>query len=477
MERRNLSLFDQVFVRLEAPGRPMHVAALMIFQLPPGHAAGFVRGLVDSARAAPVTVPPWNRVLTSPSRWQPLPRTVEATAIDLEHHVRHLALPAPGGERELGQMISRLHSQPLDLRRPLWECSYIEGLGHGRFAVYLKLHHALLDGVSGARMIMRSLSAAPEQDTPAFWNHPGAVPQARPAGRHPQAAGPLDLLRAARASLRLYRRQERSDRVTLRSAPVTLLNRAVGPQRRVATQSFALARLKRAAGRAGVSLNDLVLAMVGGSLRRYLMDLGQLPEAPLTAGVAVSTRAAGDDRVGNAASVILATLGTASADPLARLEQVHRSSAAAKQALQEVPRGAVVPYTLLATAPFTLGLLSGTASRLPPTFNTLVSNVPGIEEPRFLCGARLLHLYPVSIVQPGQALNFTCYSHAGQLNFGITACRDAVPRMQRIAVGLETALRELESALGLGAAPEELSHMENNLSQKVKSSARRAGTV
>lgn len=449
MTARRLSMLDTTFLQLESRRTPMHVAALMLFELPEGASAEFVGDIVQRFRAVKIFRNPWNYRLRRASRLQFLPRLEEVQDVDLEYHVRHLSLPRPGGERELGQLIARLHSQPLDLRKPLWEVHLVEGLGQNRFALYVKVHHALADGISATRMLIGALSTeARSLGQLPFW---AVDPDARGKGSPPAAPAPAAarpsltaMAAASRAAWRTWTARSDGEEVTLRNAPKTLLNQDIYSQRRFATHTEPLARLKAIAKAADASLNDVVLALVGSTLRDYLGDHDVLPRRSLTAAVPVSLHVSGDTRIGNNVSMMFATLGTHIADDGVRLEAVKASTRAGKERLRSLPAGSQQLYPALVLAPFFAGVAAGINGRLRPPFNVIVSNVPGAPDERYLFGARLAHCYPVSIPTHGGALNVTCFSHAGQLNFGLVACRDSVPHVQQMAVNLGPAVDRLE---------------------------------
>lgn len=443
-----MPLLDAASIQLEGRDMPMHVAGLLTFEFPSNlsdsERKGFISDLVSRWRNDNRIHYPWNQVLTRATRWQVQPATKDIYDLDLEYHVRQWSLPAPGGERELGQMVAWIHELPMDLRKPLWECHFIEGLSGNRFALYVKMHHALVDGISATRLLVGGLPQE-EGDVPGapFWTKPQPDHPIRP-DRMPLPSF-ADLKTALTASLKL--RGDHDPLTTFASAPRSILNGAIGAHRRVATQSFEMDRLKRVAKARDASLNDVVMAIVGGALRDYLLDADALPEESLTAALPVSTRKPGDTSIGNQVSMIFGTLGTDIADPAERLEQVKASTRAGKSMVQELPPSALLPYSLFSTGPYLSSVILGRAGKAKPIFNTVVSNVPGHRETRYLNGARLQHVYPVSLIMPGVPLNFTCVSHENHLNFGIVACRDRVPRVQRVAVGMAKSLAELEQAV------------------------------
>ncbi|MBW4935404.1 wax ester/triacylglycerol synthase family O-acyltransferase [Marinobacter sp. F4206] len=453
MTLRKMPLLDAASLQLEGKKMPMHIAALMTFSYPASltdhERKTFVSGLVARWREETRVVYPWNQVLTRPTRWQLRPTTREVYDLDLEYHLRQWSLPAPGGEKELGHMIAWIHELPMDLEKPLWECHFIEGLSENRFALYVNIHHALVDGISGTRLVVGSLSTDADSLSAPMWAKAQAQAEAGTGEVKEPERGALprlaDLKAGAAASLKLRTKNETL--TTFRSTPETILNGPIGSHRRVATQHFELARLKTLAKTTGATVNDVVMAIVGGALREYLIEANALPEDSLTAALPVSTRKPGDVSIGNQVSLLFGSLGTNIADPALRLEHVKRSTQAGKAMLNGLPAHAVNVYSLLSTGPFLSSVVLGLGRTGRQLFNTTVSNVPGQREARYLDGAELLHVYPVSLIMPGIPLNFTCVSQGDFLNFGMVACRDRVPHVQRLAGLMAEALAELEKNL------------------------------
>lgn len=463
-----LALNDAAWLYIEKSTMPMHVASLAVFALPEGASESYLQDLVAEWRRTTRFVAPFNLRLKGQVLGLAIPAW-EALAddrIDLDYHLRHSALPRPGGERELGILVSRLHSNPLDRSRPLWEIHLIEGLEGGRFALYTKVHHAQVDGMGGMRLLERMMSAEPaRRDMPPVWAVGLRDPAGDPAEPEPGLAAKLgDLVRGglgqardtATAALALAEMgwkaaQGGSDDATPYLAPPSILNGRIRGKRRFATQHYPLARIKAAAKAARVTINDVLLGLCAGALRRYLLELDALPDKPMTASVPVSVRAAGDDSVGNAISFIFANLHTDLAEPLARLAAIAQGTLHAKDDLQKLPKGAVDNYTSLLMAPYLAQLLLGIGLVRRPMNNLVISNLPGPAETLYFNGARMEQFYPVSLVLDGQALNITVVSYAGQFNLGFTGCRDSLPHMQKLAVYTGEVLAELETALGLGA--------------------------
>lgn len=457
---RRLTPNDAMFLFGESRETMMHVASLMPFSPPQDAPPDYLRAIVDEFRDQRTLEPPWNLRLETPN-WlkNPLPAWVEDTEPDIDYHLRRSALPSPGDERELGVLVSRLHGNPIDFHRPPWEMHLIEGLEGDRFALYTKMHHALIDGFTGNRMLARSLSRDPaDRSHPLFF----AIPEPARKHRDTPATSPFDALvegaklqfeaaKEVASAVRDFFRAVRvgGDRpVGPLEAPNSILNGRIGRNRRFATQQYDFDHVKGLAKRAGGTLNDIVLALCAGSLRRFLKELGALPDAPLVAMLPVNVRPKDDVGGGNAVGSILVSLATDVADPKARFETIISSTRRAKEVLQQLSRQAIVQLSALMMMPSGLQTVTGLLGRTRPQFNVVISNVPGPDQPLYFRGARLEAVYPVSIPIHGQALNITVQSYAGTLNFGFTGCRDTLPHMQRLAVYTGEALAEIDKAYG-----------------------------
>jgi len=466
-----LNPLDAAWLLTESRATANHVGGLLTFALPPDAPPDFLRRLMHEFRRHRHFAPPWNRRLKYPSfTLNPVPVWVEDDDIDLEYHMRHAALPFPGGERELGELIGRLHSTPLDLARPPWECTLIEGLEGGRFAMYTKMHHSLIDGISGVKLLQRAMSTERDKSeaTAPFWESAAegrrseaeGGPRKRASGATPTIASALDVaaealrgqmrsvpqLAAAFAKIVGRIGQPGEGLQVPFDSPRSVLNGRVRDKRRFATAQFELARLRTLASAAGGTINDVVLSLCGGALRRFLIDREALPDQTLTAGIPVSVRPKDDEGTGNAISFIVSTLGTDLDDPVQRLRAIQASVQHAKAHVQGLPRAAMLQYTMLLMAPTILTLLTGIGGRTRPMFNITISNVPGPQAPLYWRGAELLAIYPVSIVTHGQALNITCHSYNGRMFFGFTGCHASLPSLQKLALHAEAAVQELEAA-------------------------------
>jgi WS/DGAT/MGAT family acyltransferase len=466
---RLLKPADAVWLLNERRDTPAHVGGLMQCSKPAGASESFVAELVASWRAQSTFRAPFNlrpRLVPLPA-WDQLPDD----EIDLDYHLRHSALPHPGGERELGILISRLHTNQLDRHRPLWECHVIEGLADDRFAVYWKFHHSQLDGMAAMKLLDRAFAMDPdERDRPPLWALGVGTRRRREVERPAPPAGVLDRAgalalapaRGGRAALGLAGAAGRITGVGLRQvretvrprdadhavpfrAPRTVLNGTIHAPRRFATQHYGVDRLKGIAREHDATINDVLLALCGGAIRRYLHERDELPSRSLVATLPVSVRAADDEGGGNAITFIHSLLGTDVDDHADRMRRVVASTGAAKRLIAELPRASMDAYTMLLMGPYLGQLALGLGARGRPMHNIVISNVRGPAEPRYIDGARVDEMFPVSLLFDGQALNITAVSYAGEFCIGFTGCRDSLASMQRIAVYCGDAVDELDA--------------------------------
>jgi WS/DGAT/MGAT family acyltransferase len=449
-----MSPTDAMFLIGESREQPMHVGSLQVFELPDTPDPDLLRTTLQDMLAQDDVAPlfrrrPYRSVATL-GQWA----WKDDDDVDLEHHVRHSALPKPGRVRELLALVSRLHGTPLDRQRPLWEVHLIEGLEGNRFAVYTKLHHAVMDGVSGMRLLQRALSPTPEADQPAFWTmRPRRSAPSEGPGPNPLLALPKATVQAVAEMAQLTPRVLRLGEQALRAqaatlpgqAPRSMLNVQIAGSRRYAAQSYSLERMRLVAKGAGVTVNDVLLAMSAGALRSYLLEHDALPSSQLVAMTPVSLRndAGEDDSSGNAVGAILAGLATDEADPERRLAKIADSTRRAKDVMRGLSQLQATALSVGVMLPMAVNSLTGMYRVGTLPFNVVISNVPGPRDSLYLHGARLSGLYPLSIPVNGQAMNITATSYVDEMGIGLTACRRSVPRVQRMLAGLDHALDEL----------------------------------
>jgi diacylglycerol O-acyltransferase / wax synthase len=449
-----MSPTDAVFLMIESREHPMHVGGLQLFEPPDGAGPEFARETYEALIAQCDLQPTFRK---RPARLLGGIGNIgwaydDEDDIDVGYHVRRSALPSPGRVRDLLEMTSLLHGTLLDRHRPLWEAHLVEGLSDGRFALYTKFHHALIDGVSAVKLMQRTLSTDPhDPEVRAIWNLPRRRRSGGPSRLQTLTQTAKSIAGLGPSTWSLARAALVEQQLTLPfSAPRTMLNVRIGGARRCAAQSWSLDRIKNIKQAAGVTVNDVVLAMCAGALRYYLLDQHALPDTPLVAMVPVSLRTKEEaDSGGNMVGSILCNLATDVEDPAKRLETISESMRGNKKVLSELPRLQAFALSAFLIAPLGLTAIPGFVSSTPPPFNIVISNVPGPTEPMYWGGARLDGNYPMSIALDGQALNITVVNNAGNIDFGLVGCRRSVPHLQRLLGHLESSLKDLERAVGV----------------------------
>lgn len=461
---RALTPLDSAFLTGETREMPMHVGILLLFRPPPGASKTYLSELYRECVSVPEFRTPFNQKLVHPPSRLGLPHWDDDPAFDPEYHLRLSALPTPQRYRELFVLISRLHGTLLDRSRPLWEYHFIEGLESGQFAVYNKIHHALLDGTAGMRLLQSTLSEDPDVRNMPFTLAKQAE-RARPERQKKQSddfdfARIADLLqtqlgtipgvvRALRHAAESWTRPREERMAFPFEAPRSPLNPRITGARRFVAQSYSLERIDAVRKVFDATVNDIVLAMCASALRRYLIEHASgVPERPLTAMTPVSIRPRDGEDFGNAVTAVLVSLGTNIEDPGKRFEAIRASMADAKGLIRELSYAEVMLFTILTASPVMLPMALGLTAAMPAV-NIVISNVPGPRKTLYWNGARLEGMYPVSIVAHGMAVNITVTSYAGSLDFGIVGCRKSVPRIQRLIDFLEDGLAELEEVAGL----------------------------
>ncbi|WP_319454622.1 MULTISPECIES: wax ester/triacylglycerol synthase family O-acyltransferase [unclassified Mycobacterium] len=450
-----ISPTDAMFLVGESREHPMHVGGLQLFEPPADAGSDFVRNIYEEIVKRDDFQPTFRK---HPGRMFGGFSSVTwdfDDDVDIDYHLRRSALPRPGRVRDLLELTSRMHGTLLDRHRPLWEAHLIEGLDDGRFAVYVKFQHALVDGISAQRLLMRALTTDPDDlELRVPWTLGPKKRSKAPASRSPLRSlvdtvgtvaglGP-SALGVARAAL-----FEQELTMPFR-APKTMFNVPIGGARRVAAQSWPLARIRAIKTAAGVTVNDVVLAMCAGALRGYLGEHDALPDTPLIAMVPLSLRSKDNqDAGGNMVGTILCNLATHLEDPAQRLESISTSMRDNKKVFADLSTSQALALSAFLMSGMALGVVPGFVSSAPPPFNIVISNVPGAREPMYWGGARLDGNYPLSIPLDGQALNITLTNNADNLDFGLVGCRRNVPHLQRLLLHLEDSLADLERAVGV----------------------------
>jgi len=450
-----LNFQDTAFLRLENADRPFHVAGMLVFSPPPGARPGYLRRIVrEVGQALPDANALFRRKLEGADTAAPY--WVEASDYDPGFHVQHYSLPYPGNLEELHAMLSRAHERLLDRSRPLWEWHVIEGLPHNRFALYCKVHHALIDGVGAMNMIDTLLSENPRAPVGTALRGAKPTPAREEDRAHPRSRtfGQLShvvegLLAQGKAIpevasmlLRMGRDATKDAPPLPFTAPHAIMNTDISHRRRLITANFPLASVRRIGAAVDGTINDALVAICGGALRSYLLEHKQLPRQTLLAGMPMSVRTP-DAEHGNQLSTVVCSFATHMRDPLSRLRHISRSTRQAKQHVRGLSQTAREDYMNLILIPTMVLTLAHAATSVPPAFNVIVSNVPGPARPLYLGGSRLEEIYPLSLVTDAQALNITAVSCGTKLCLGVTACPDNLPGIDRLGQHLNAAYKEL----------------------------------
>jgi diacylglycerol O-acyltransferase / wax synthase len=436
---------DAGWLWLESPTNHMHGSVVAIFSKPAGAGSDYVASIVRDMRGFTVPTPPFDRRLDRRLRGRLWPTWRIVEEIDPDYHLRHIHVPAPGGPEEFHALISQLQGVALDHKHPLWTIDVIEGLEGDRFAVFGKMHHALADGVAALAIVGQWLSEDPdERGMPPIWAY--RRPKRKGRKRAPQKRTPPNPLGALTATVNAARYAVAGVSARPWTAPRSVLNKPISAGRRVATASYELDRFRVVAERGGGTINDVVLAVCAGALRRYLGDSEQLPGRPLVTNIPVSVRK-DSGAAGNAISWAMISLATDISDPSQRFHAIREGTVKAKQRLSGMSAGTIDTYTLMAVTPILVEQVTRAGGHTPPQFNVPISNVPGPRNRMYLNGAPMQEIQALTVIYGGQALNVVTLSYAERLDFAFTACADVLADVDRLADACGEALEELEAVL------------------------------
>lgn len=494
-----LSFWDASFLMMEGPTSPMHGCGIQVYRVTEGDAKDTTDALYERWRGYPVSASPCNQALL-PAGWlkstfSPAWVTLKPEEIDLDYHFKRWALPSGGSDIQLNDFCSRLASQQLDMTRPLWELHLIDGVDDNSFAICLKMHHALFDGLRGMRWTVSTWNPDPSvRDTAPPWTTEirgesveeprslritGAVrkmmgiygrfgerimdwgPVAAHLNRTERVAGLLGavggqvagvpkIAATMRETVKTSRDKE-SGLAAPYTAPKTFLAEPLTKQRKIASYTADFDRIRAIGKQVGGTLNDTVLGIAGGVMRRYVAHLDKLPEESLVALCAVGLNKDSDKTAGNSIASITVRLGTHIEDPIKRLEYIMAGASKAKDLLSGLPRKSLTTYGVLANLPAMLDAFSKEKRFASRTSNIMVSNIPGPRGTFYLDGAPLVRFSCVGMLQQGTAIMLVVYSRGDKLEFCYVTCPDVAPDTELLGQYTEDAIVELEQALS--AAP------------------------
>jgi diacylglycerol O-acyltransferase / wax synthase len=484
---QRLTGLDAGFLYMETPSSAMHVAGLCIFDPSTADGEYGIDAIKDMLRGRLHVAAPFRRRLVEVPFQLHHPLWIEDPDFDLDWHVRRIAVPPPGGPHELAELVSHLVARQLDRTRPLWEMWVIEGLEHGHVATLTKVHHAAIDGASGNQIAVSLFDLTPEvaemppPETPWTPDHVPSDAELVSYALSSLARTPLRAVKAVRRTAAVALNLRKANRApdaapppSPFSAPRTSINAALTPHRSYATSTLSLSEVKEVKNAFGTTVNDVVLAVCAGALRRWFDAQGEQLDGPLVAMVPVSVRSEADkDAMGNQVSSMLTSLATDVDDPVERLQVIHGAMRSAKDQQEAIGAEILQDWAEFA-APAVLSRATRLYSRMRiadrhrPLFNVTISNVPGPPFPLYSAGARLVAHYPVGPIFDGGGLNITVMSYQDNLDFGLLACPDLVPDVWKLADGLGEALGELHKAARAKAA--------GSNGSRPKASARKKGS-
>ena len=457
---QRLSGVDAAFLYLETPSNQFQMSGVLVFD-PSTMKGGYsFERMRDFMKTRLPLSPAFTRKLANVPLNVAHPVWVDDPDFDLDAHIHRIGIPAPGGPTELAELASQIAGWTLDTTRPLWEMWFVEGLADGHVGLIAKMHHSTIDGVSGANLMMHLFDLEPD---PAPVEIPEREAEHVPSDLELLGYGlasrlrrplllPTALVNTARAAVEMVSRRLRPEgeaMATPFTAPPTPFNGTITPHRRVALTTVGLDEIRAVKTAFGTTVNDVVLAVCGGAVRRWLIDHAALPDKPLVAGVPVSVRGEEDAAsFGNLISAMFVALATDVEDPVERLMRIHEATKDAKEEFKAVGADTLTNWAEFA-GPRSLGLAmrlySGMqlADRMPPALNFLVSNVPGPPIPLYLAGGRLVSLFPLGPILDGMGLNVTVLSYMDSVGFGFVSCRELVPDLEVMAAYVRDALDEL----------------------------------
>jgi diacylglycerol O-acyltransferase / wax synthase len=488
-----LTGLDGAFLALESPTTHLHIMGAMVFDptgVPGGLGFRRIRALVDER--VPLVPPFRMRMVEVPFGLQHA-SLVEDPEFDLDYHVRRISLPAPGSGVELAELVADLASRPLDRSRPLWEFHVVEGLADGQIGIVSKVHHAIIDGVSGAEVLAAFFDLSPDPAPRALFGAAGGRGRRRLGGSRPDIdatpgddgtsveeadqwapdslPGDLERIRSSLGSLPAHidavartiaRTVQTARMLTARNrelatslpptpfeAPQTSINGAISSHRRVAFADLSLVDIRRVADVLGGTTNDIVLAATAGALRAFLAGRDEVPDSSLVALVPVSVRTEAEHgALGNRVSAMLVSLATGVVDPVARLGRIRESVHSAKEQSRSVGPDVYSSWAEVALPAFATRLSRLVTNfrlfdHVRPLFNLIVSNVPGPDVPIYLAGARMTSLHPIGPIMEGVGVNVTVFSYLDTVHVGVQGCWDLVPDVGVLAQAMEESLAEL----------------------------------
>lgn len=434
---RPLHPLDFVFLSLEKKQQPMHVGGLFIFEKPIQDS--FLKNLVNQIKTTQdLPQAPFNQQLKGVF-WQ------EQNSFDLGYHFKHITLTP---QQNLYDYISQEHANILNRKKPLWTCTLIDGFSKDEFALFVKVHHAMVDGIAAIRLMEKTFTSSHCFTPP--WVTKGVKSQTKPT---PFTTSFLQSSQTVYNEVKqalLHDRKHHPDYVTSFQAPPSIFNQKINASRHFSAKAFSLTQIKAISKKLNITLNDTILTLCSSALRRYLQERQQLPNTSLVAMVPASIRNENDHDLSNRITMILANLATNTPDAIERAHIISRSVSHAKTRFKRMTQNQILGYSAFVYAAAGLNIISGLAPKRQ-AFNIVISNVPGPKTPLSWNGAQLKYVFPASVIFDGQALNMTFTSYLDQLQIGLVACQDLLPNTQTILTYFAEEISHYEDILLLNS--------------------------
>lgn len=442
---RPLHPIDLVFLSLEKKHQPMHVGGLFIFDIPEDAGCDFISELIQSIKTSDILpTTPFNEKLDK-FRWK------KNHNFHLNYHFKHHQLTQSATLNDLFAYVATQHAQRLDRKEPLWSCQIIDGFAKNKFALFVKVHHALVDGIAAIRLLEKSFSPSSSFK---HVNPPWHLPTQESLATQKPVKTLLQKLNFSSTSIvykelkqaLVHERKNNPYYVTTRQAPPCIFNQAVDASRDFHALTLNLKRIFKIAKSLKITINDAILALCSGALKSYLNTQNALPEAPLIAMVPASIRNKHDTDLGNRITMILANLATDLESPIERAQYISQSIRHSKRRFKRMSQGQIFGYSAFVYGMAGANILSGVRPK-QQAFNIVISNVPGPKSPLYWNGAALTAIYPASVLFDGQALNITLTTYLDKLEIGLVSCKNLLPNTNLILEFLEQELCSYEALL------------------------------
>jgi len=455
---KSLSIIDNAFLVVETKDSPNHVASLLVFRKPKKAKKDYIRQVYSFWLQNDNAFPPFNLKLKATNPLSPY--WFEDDNFNIRHHLSLLELPENSSRETVDEAVSQLHEPLTDRNKPLWSCVLIDGMADNEFAIYVRIHHALIDGISGGRIMGHALSASrPAKGYPPFWaieNNPYNTRKNRlRPSLQKKFVGLMNgniktIYGLSRISTQLFLEKVGLTKNAISlpfSASKSILTGPIEKDRRFTRAFLPMKRIDHLRKVTRNTLNHIALACLDAAIHRYLKDIGSPIDSPITINMPVSLRKEDAKVGGNLVGMVAAKLSPKTDDPVLRLREIGISLQGIRNQVDLSPASSIQAYSLITAFFSFLTEVTGTTEVMPIQAHTVVSNVPGPSQPLYLEGSKLIEWYPISTLGPGQRMNVTMFSYADNLYFGIVATKSYLPKLNLLSKYITEAFEELEKVV------------------------------